>query len=50
MEFYYGIYKGGLLGYKQPHGFGELTYVDGECYKGTWLNGKRNGSGKARYG
>ena len=46
MEFAGGIYKGGLLDYYHPHGFGELKYEDGECYKGTWLNGRRHGSGK----
>lgn len=31
------------------HGFGEMTYIDGDCYIGDWANDKREGLGELRF-
>ena len=30
----------------QPHGRGEMTYSNGDTYKGSFVNGKRSGDGR----
>lgn len=31
------------------NGHGRMVYLDGECYEGDWLHGKRSGQGILKY-
>jgi hypothetical protein len=49
------LYKGELITHNNnkyfinPHGFGTMTYGDGDTYTGNWVDGKQNGQGEYLY-
>jgi len=42
-------YEGETRGGETPHGFGTITFPNGNRYEGRWVNGKRTGPGKYFY-
>ncbi len=43
-----GMYEGDIVN-NLPHGQGTITYTMGDIYKGSWMNGKREGYGRTDY-
>lgn len=43
-SYYFGEYIGKLIG-EVRHGFGALTFSNGDKYIGEWKNGQKSGNG-----
>lgn len=47
-KYSYGAYTGNFKNGK-PHGYGEMSYTNGERFKGQWSYGNKNGNGTYYY-